>query len=97
MAFGFALWAGGAVMILPLVSGGKVPAGEAAVGVFLSLVAWGAALGIVFPFVHRPLHESLESASKKRSVGPSAAKARDRNQPGPVRPRPGGREDRPPS
>lgn len=25
MAFGFALWAGGAVMVLPLASGGKVP------------------------------------------------------------------------
>jgi hypothetical protein len=72
MAFGFALWAAGAVMVLPLVSGGKAPGGEAAIGVFLSLVAWGAALGIVHPFVHQPLHESLESAARRTEVGPSA-------------------------
>jgi len=73
MAFGFALWAAGAVMILPVMSGGKAPAGEAAIGVFLSLVAWGAALGLVHPFVHRPLHEGIESASKRAEVGPTAA------------------------
>jgi hypothetical protein len=73
MAFGFALWAAGAVMILPLVSGGKTPAGEAAIGVFLSLVVWGAALGAVHPFIHRPLHESIESAARRSDVGPNAA------------------------
>jgi hypothetical protein len=73
MAFGFALWAAGAVMVLPLVSGGQVPAGKAGIGLFLSLVAWGAALGAVHPFVHRPLHESIETASKRAEVGPSAA------------------------
>lgn len=73
MTFGFALWAAGAVMVLPLASGGKAPAGEAAIGVFLSLVAWGAALGTVHPFVHRPLHESIESASRRAEVGPGAA------------------------
>jgi hypothetical protein len=75
MAFGFALWAAGAVLVLPLLSDGRAPAGEAAIGVFASLVAWGAALGIVFPFVHRPLHESIESAAKRAEVGPSAAAA----------------------
>jgi hypothetical protein len=73
MAFGFALWAAGAVMVLPLASGGMAPAGTAASGVFLSLVAWGAALGIVHPFVHRPLHRSIESGAKQAEVGPSAA------------------------
>ena len=57
MAFGFALWAAGAVMVLPLASGGGSSGGHAAIGVFLSLVAWGAALGAAHPFVHRPLHE----------------------------------------
>ena len=33
MAFGFALWAAGAVMVLPLASGGQAPAGHAAIGV----------------------------------------------------------------
>ncbi|HKX92919.1 MAG TPA: hypothetical protein VJM15_10925 [Sphingomicrobium sp.] len=73
MAFGFALWAAGAVLVLPLVSGGQVPAGEAAIGVFLSLVAWGAALGAIHPFVHRPLHERLDSGSHRDALGPGAA------------------------
>jgi hypothetical protein len=77
MAFGFALWAAGAVLVLPLVSDGRAPAGEAAIGVFASLVAWGAALGTIYPFVHRPLHESIESASKRTEVGPSAAAANE--------------------
>jgi hypothetical protein len=76
MAFGFALWAAGAVLVLPLASGGKAPAGQAAIGVFLSLVAWGAALGSVHPFVHRPLHEQLETASRR--MGPSVGTFRSR-------------------
>jgi ABC-type Co2+ transport system permease subunit len=73
MAFGFALWAAGAVLVIPLTSGGLTPAGLAAVGVFGSLVAWGAALGAIHPWLHRPLHESIESASKRSEVGPAAA------------------------
>lgn len=73
MAFGFALWTAGAVMILPLASNGQAPAGVRAIGVFLSLATWGAALGLVHPFVHRPLHERIESASKREEVGPKAA------------------------
>src|SRR5207302_2339384 len=69
MAFGFALWAAGAVMILPLTSGGQAPAGEPAIGLFLSLIAWGAALGTVHPFVHRPLHQSIETASRRSEMG----------------------------
>ena len=76
MAFGFALWAAGAVLVLPLASGGKAPAGEAAIGVFLSLVAWGAALGAVHPFIHHPLHEGLETAAKR--LGPTVGTSRSR-------------------
>jgi hypothetical protein len=72
MAFGFGLWAAGALMVLPLVSG-ETPAGQAAIGVFLSLVAWGAATGAVHPFVHRPLHESLTTGAQRTEVGPRAA------------------------
>jgi hypothetical protein len=86
MAFGFALWAGGAVLILPIASGGLAPAGEAAIGLFLALVGWGAALGALFPYVHRPLHEQLETAARRRSVGPDAAASNGRN----VRRRPEG-------
>ena len=77
-AFGFAVWATGAVLVLPLVSGGRAPAGEAALGVFVSLVLWGAALGILVPFIHRPLHASLEEVSKRADVGPTAAAANGR-------------------
>ena len=81
MSFGFALWAGGAVLVLPLLSGGRTPAGEAAAGVALSLIVWGFATGVLVPFVHRPLHESLETASKHADVGPDAAAAKK----GPIR------------
>jgi hypothetical protein len=75
MSFGFGLWAAGAVLVLPLLSGGRAPAGAAALGVALSLIVWGVATGILVPFVHRPLHESLETASKHAAVGPDAAAA----------------------
>jgi hypothetical protein len=71
MAFGFVVWAAGAVLILPLVSGGLAPAGHAALGVFLSLVLWGGALGGLLPFVHRPLHKTIESEAERPTSGPS--------------------------
>jgi hypothetical protein len=78
MAFGFVLWASGAVMVLPLACGGLAPAGPAAIGLFASLVAWGAATGALVPFVHRPLHEDIASGARHRSVGPSAAAGDER-------------------
>lgn len=75
MSFGFALWAAGAVLVLPLISRGQAPAGLAAVGLAVSLIVWGVATGLLVPFVHRPLHESIESASKRSEVGPDAAAA----------------------
>ena len=71
MAFGFLLWTAGAVLVLPLVSGGKAPAGHAALGLFGSLIVWGAAIGALLPFVHRPLHKSIESESQRTSIGPA--------------------------
>jgi hypothetical protein len=73
MSFGFALWAAGAVLVLPLISGGRTPAGHAAAGVALSLLVWGFATGILMPFVHRLLHEDLDTASKRSELGPEAA------------------------
>jgi hypothetical protein len=73
MAFGFALWAAGAVLLLPVICGGRTPAGTAALGVALSLLAWGLATGILVPFVHRPFHESLEKAARHAHLGPNAA------------------------
>lgn len=73
MVFGFVLWAAGAVLVLPLASGGQAPAGTAALGVFLSLVLWGATLGLLLPILHRWLHVGLEEAAKRSASGPSAA------------------------
>jgi hypothetical protein len=73
MAFGFALWAAGAVLVLPIASGGQTPAGPAAVGVCLSLLVWGAGIGLLVPFIHPYLHERLEAGAKSSEVGPSAA------------------------
>jgi hypothetical protein len=61
-------------MILPLASGGLIPAGKASVGVFLSLIAWGFALGTAYPFVHRPLHERIETAARR--MGPNVGAPR---------------------
>lgn len=77
MSFGFAIWAAGAVLVLPLVTGGRAPAGAAAAGAALSLIVWGIAAGILVPFIHRPLHESIEKAAKNADVGPTAAVAKD--------------------
>ena len=77
LAFGFALWAGGAVLVLPIVSGGRTPAGPAALGVAVSLLAWGLATGLLVPLVHHPLHVDLQKASRHEQVGPSAAAGKD--------------------
>jgi len=76
MAFGFALWAAGAVFLLALVSNGRLPAGAPATGVFLSLVLWGGALGGLLPFVHRRLHLTLDDPGIAERLGPSLAARR---------------------
>ena len=76
MAFGFALWATGAVMVLPFASGGLAPAGVPAVGLFLSLVIWGGALGAALPFVHRPMQKSIAKTAEREESGPSIAATR---------------------
>lgn len=78
MAYGFLLWTAGAVMVLPLLSGGNAPAGTAAIGIFLSLVIWGAAMGALFPYVHRPLHVGTDRADalSRARFGPDAAATR---------------------
>nr|NUR38422.1 hypothetical protein [Sphingomonas sp.] len=78
MAFGFVVWAAGAVLVLPIVGGGEAPAGDAALGVFLSLVLWGGTLGALLPIVHRPLHKTIESEAGRPASGPSANLGRAR-------------------
>src|SRR3546814_15201737 len=66
MAFGFLLWTAGMVLTLPLLSGGWLPAGTAAIGVLLSLVIWGTTIGGLFPYVHRPLHARTARMEERR-------------------------------
>jgi predicted secreted protein len=81
MAFGFVVWAAGAVLVLPLTSGGSAPAGDAALGLFLSLVIWGATLGLLLPFTHRIFRKSLESEAREAASGPAAKLPRSRGRP----------------
>ena len=75
MAFGFALWAGGAVLVLPLASGGRAPAGSAASALPCRCSSGDWRPGSSCPFVHRPLHESLESGRiTRRSRADAAAR-----------------------
>lgn len=83
MAFGFILWTGGAVMVLPLASGGLAPAGEAAIGLFLSLIAWGTALGLIVPHLHRPLVDTIAKGAQLEEVGPTAAARKNSRRRGP--------------
>ena len=73
MAFGFVLWMAGGMMVLPLASGGIAPAGTAAIGLFLSLIVWGAALGLLVPYLHRPLVDAIAKGAQLQEVGPAAA------------------------
>ncbi len=75
MAFGFLIWSGGAMMVFAIVSGGFVPGGLAAIGLLLSLLAWGTMLGAAFPAIHNGLHLRMTMARITRSdrLGPDAA------------------------
>jgi hypothetical protein len=77
LAFGFVMWAVGAVMILPVVSRGLTPTGVPALGFFLSLLIWGLALGVLLPFIHRPLQKRI-TRIEAGELGPNAAIGRTR-------------------
>jgi len=47
---------------------------------FLSLVAWGATLGLAHPFIHRPLHESIETAAGRMGPNTGTRRADTRRQ-----------------
>jgi hypothetical protein len=71
MSFGFVLWTGGAVLLLPVFSNGRAPAGVAAIGLALSFLTWGAFAGGAFPRACRLLH--LKPAEPPEALGPIAA------------------------
>ena len=73
MAFGFIVWAAGAVFVLPIVGNGQLPAGPPATGVFVALILWGGFLGALLPFVHGRLQLSLDEPGITGRLGPSLA------------------------
>lgn len=76
MAYGFLLWMAGAVMILPLLGGGQAPAGTAAMGIPAAR-GLGSDDGLLFPYVHRPLHVTTLSVDRilRSNLGPNSAGA----------------------
>jgi len=88
MAFGFLLWAGGAVMVLPLLSGGQAPAGTAAIGIFVALTLWGTATGAFLPYIHGLIRAELPPPERPmgRRIGPNAASAGGDRKGAPPRP-----------
>ena len=74
LAFGFVLWMLGPIPLLQWLPDQPVLSGRPALGLLLGQLLWGFVLGVVFPFVHRRLHVSLDGGPSfsLRSVGPEA-------------------------
>lgn len=72
--FGFVLWMAAPVAVLPLVGNGTMAAGRAAAGFLAAFLVWGGVVGLVFPYVHRPLHAKMDGARRGQGrLGPSGA------------------------
>ncbi len=84
LSFGFLLWMAAPVVILPLVGRPVIAAGAAAEGFLGAFLLWGLTLGIVFPYVHRPLHANLDGLPSEllEKLGPNAALHRGGHLPG---------------
>ncbi|MDP8917080.1 MAG: hypothetical protein M3M95_07760 [Pseudomonadota bacterium] len=80
LAFGFFLWVAAPVVVLPLIPGSAMAAGKAAIGFLVSFLAWGLGLGLLFPYVHRPLQTELgaDGESLLDRFGPDAAAPKHR-------------------
>ncbi len=73
LAFGFLLWIAAPIVVLPLLGGARMAAGVAATGFLAAFLAWGLTIGLIFPFVHRPLHAGLDDRGGPARLGPDAA------------------------
>lgn len=62
ISYGFLIWMLGPVTLLQLVLRKTVAEGTAAMGLFGAHLAWGLALGVLFPWVHRMLQRSMSDA-----------------------------------
>jgi hypothetical protein len=66
-AFGFLLWMAAPIAVLPLIGGSVMAAGKAATGFFACFLVWGAAVGAVFPFVHRRLQGRMDGGRRAQA------------------------------
>lgn len=75
LAYGFLLWVAAPMVVLPLIRGPGLAAGQAGIGFLLSFLLWGLVLGALFPFVHRPFRAGLDGGSRGPldRFGPDAA------------------------
>lgn len=73
MAYGFLLWVGAPIAVLPLIRGPAMAAGVAAIGFLVTFLLWGLLVGALFPYIHRPLHAGLGDRRGDRHLGPDAA------------------------
>ena len=75
LTFGFVLWIAAPVVALPILKGPGIAAGTAAIGFLVSFLFWGFMLGVLFPFVHRPLLANLDGKTRGplERLGPDAA------------------------
>ena len=65
LAFGFLGWMAGPVTALEWLSGRIVIAGSPAQGLFAAYLLWGMLVGLLFPYIHRPLQASLDDVKRK--------------------------------
>ena len=71
LAFGFLGWMAGPVTALEWLDGRAIITGTAAQGLFAAYLVWGLSVGMLFPYVHRPLEADLDdfepcSGSRRR-------------------------------
>ncbi len=75
LSFGFLLWIAAPVVILPLVGRPVIAAGTAAEGFLGAFLLWGLTVGVLYPYVHKPLHANLDGLPSDllEKLGPNAA------------------------
>lgn len=73
LAYGFLLWVAAPIVVLPLIRGPAMAAGVAASGFLVTFLLWGLIVGVLFPYIHQPLHADLESERGDRYFGPASA------------------------
>lgn len=77
-AYGFLLWIVAPVVVLPLLRGNMIAAGDAAIGFLLGFLIWGCTLGFLFPHIHGRFRTVLGASPLGQidPFGPDAAAGR---------------------